>query len=71
MNRDSVVSSVIASIGYDDYFETLEIEFISGRIYAYYQFEKSMAEDFVNAISKGRYYNRFVRGRFVSERLTA
>lgn len=36
MNRKSVTSSNIASIGYDETSETLEIEFKNGGVYQYF-----------------------------------
>ncbi len=36
MERYSVASSNIASIGYDEPSQTLEVEFLNGSIYQYY-----------------------------------
>jgi hypothetical protein len=36
MNREAVTSSNIASIGYDEDSQTLEIEFLNGGLYQYF-----------------------------------
>ena len=36
MNRSAVASSNVSSIGYDTATQTLEVEFLNGRVYQYY-----------------------------------
>lgn len=55
MNRESVSSSNIASIGYDAQSETLEVEFTSGAVYQYYNVSPVIFEQFMQADSKGKF----------------
>jgi hypothetical protein len=61
MKRVPVESSAIASIGYDDETETLEVEFTSGTVYRYLRVPASVAAAFVDADSRGKYFGEFVR----------
>ena len=36
MNKQNVTSSNVKAIGYDDRTQTLEVEFLNGRVYQYY-----------------------------------
>jgi len=64
MNRQSVSSSNIASIGYDSRSQTLEIEFHSGGIYQYYNVSKSLYEDLMRASSHGSFFHENIKGRY-------
>lgn len=59
MERTSVSSSNIASIGYEDC--TLEIEFNGGRIYQYYDVPEDVFNELMSASSHGQYFNRHVK----------
>jgi hypothetical protein len=61
MQRDSVVSSSVVSVGYEN--EVLEVEFSSGRVYRYHGVAKEDYEGLKASESKGRY----VRERIVSQ----
>ncbi|NMC64107.1 MAG: KTSC domain-containing protein [SAR324 cluster bacterium] len=61
MDRIPVSSSNIASICYDEATSTLEVEFLSGRIYHYYGIPQYMYEAFINADSKGKYLNEYIK----------
>ncbi|MGI6668961.1 MAG: KTSC domain-containing protein [Acetivibrionales bacterium] len=61
MERIPVSSSNIASIGYDEATSTLEVEFLSGRIYHYYGIPKYLYDEFINAESKGKYLNEYIK----------
>ena len=60
MERQSVNSSNIASIGYDANSQTLEVEFKSGRIYQYYNVPLSEYNGLMNASSHGQYLNQYI-----------
>jgi len=68
INRISVTSSHIRSIGYDLESKTLEIEFKSGDSFLYYTIDEELHLDLMNAESKGKFYNRYIRGQFPSEK---
>ena len=55
MERQSVSSSNIRSIGYDYSTSTLEVEFIRGRIYQYYNVSASVYSSLMSASSHGQY----------------
>ena len=55
MNRESVASSTIVSIGYDEPSQTLEVEFKSGTLYQYYNVPQGLADEFMQSGSKGQF----------------
>lgn len=55
MNRETVASSNISSIGYDESSQTLEVEFHSGAIYQYYNVTRALYEQFQQSGSKGQF----------------
>lgn len=64
MNRIPVQSSNLASIGYDPSSMTLEVEFISGRVYEYYDVPQSEYEGLMAAGSHGTYFNQNIKGHY-------
>lgn len=57
MNRQSVESSNLASIGYDAEDEILEIEFNHGGIYQYFDVPENVYDELMNASSHGQYFD--------------
>lgn len=57
MERIPVVSSCIASVGYDPESLTLEIEFNHGAVYQHSGVPQEEYEAFMASDSKGAYYN--------------
>lgn len=64
MERYSVASSNIASIGYDAPTQTLEVEFLSGTIYQYYGVPENMYDQLMQAGSKGRFLNTYIKNAY-------
>lgn len=65
MERQSVSSSNIASVGYDDASETLEVEFLkTGKVYQYYNVPKFMYERLMEAPSLGTFFNLEIRNAY-------
>lgn len=62
MNRQSVTSSNIASIGYDTNSQTLEVEFLNGGVYQYFDVPQHVYEGLMNADSHGQYLARNIKG---------
>lgn len=62
MNRQPVSSSNIASIGYDANSLTLEIEFLNGGVYQYFDVPQYVYEDLMNAGSHGQYLAHNIKG---------
>ncbi|MER6369465.1 KTSC domain-containing protein [Streptomyces mirabilis] len=57
----SAVSSNLASVGYEPNSATLEIQFRNGSIYQYADVPESVYNGLLNAASKGRYLDVFVK----------
>lgn len=55
MERQTVNSSNISSIGYDEENEILEIEFKKGEIYQYFDVPYEVYDELMNAESHGKY----------------
>lgn len=64
MKRDHVESSNIESIGYDSKSQTLEIEFLNGTIYQYFDVPETVFEEFMGADSHGKYLNANIKGTY-------
>lgn len=61
MRRERVSSSTVASIGYDEASEIVEVEFVNGSIYQYYSVPASVFEQFRTAPSVGKFLNAVIR----------
>ncbi|HUH04100.1 MAG TPA: KTSC domain-containing protein [Kofleriaceae bacterium] len=61
MQRDPVESKTLRSIGYDAGAEVLEIEFASGRIYAYREVPASVHAWLMKVPSKTAFFSRKIR----------
>ena len=64
MDRQSVSSSNLASVGYDPNSETLEVEFKNGSIYQYYNVPQFMYERLMEAGSVGNFLNTQIKGTY-------
>ncbi len=69
MKRKDVESSMLASVGYDEKTETLEVEFNNGGVYEYYEVEKEVYEKLLNAESLGSYFYHNIRDDYDYSRL--
>lgn len=61
MERLTVKSSNLKSVGYDAKAETLEIEFVGGNIYQYTRVPKYVHASLMNTTSKGSYFAKFIK----------
>ena len=69
MQRTSVTSSNIASIGYED--NVLEIEFHSeGSIYRYFQVPEQEYKQLMSASSHGKYLNQNIKNKYKYEKIS-
>lgn len=62
MKRVSVASSSIAEVGYDTASSTLEIQFVNGRTYQYFDVPANVHEELLNAVSVGQFFQKSIRG---------
>ena len=61
MERQYVSSSNIASIGYDASEMVLEVEFLNGSIYQYFDVPQSVYDGLMSASSHGSYLDAYVK----------
>lgn len=65
MIRQSVNSSNIRSIGYDEETRTLEVEFhYNNSIYQYYSVPESVHRKLMNASSHGTYFDQKIKNQY-------
>lgn len=65
----AVVSAGIRSIGYSKRLHILEIEFVNGAVYRYWQVAPSVYQELMTADSKARYYDKNIKGRYRSVKM--
>lgn len=68
MNRQSVDSSNLASIGYDAENEILEVEFKHGGVYQYFDVPENVYEELMKADSHGVYFSANIRNDYEYEK---
>ncbi|MBY5992223.1 KTSC domain-containing protein [Ferrimonas balearica] len=68
-DQHAVTSSAMDSFGYSKINRMLDIEFVSGGIYRYYDVPHSIVSGLHEAESKGRYFHQAIRDVFEYERL--
>lgn len=64
MDRQSVRSSNIKSIGYDLKSKTLEIEFHDGGVYQYFDVPESVFNSLMSASSHGSYFHKYIKDKY-------
>jgi len=64
MDRKSIGSSMIRSIGYDADNSTLEIEFNSGSVWQYFDFPESLWYEFESSESQGTFFHREIKNQY-------
>lgn len=67
MNHVSITSSTIRSAGWED--GVLEVLFLGGGLYRYKDVPEQLAEEFMKSESKGKFLARYIKGKFVCERV--
>ena len=69
MRRKPVSSSMIASVGYAARTKTLEIEFLSGRVYQYLHVDRETHDALLKAPSLGTFFNAHIKDEYAFVRL--
>jgi hypothetical protein len=69
MERISVNSSNVSSVGYDADSQTLEIEFNNGGVYQYSGVPESVYEGMMGADSKGKYFHANIKNTYPYSKL--
>lgn len=70
MKREKVESTNISSIGYNPKSKVLEIEFLGGRIYQYYQVTKRIYQGLMVSESKGKYFHKMIKKNYTYKKVT-
>ena len=64
-------STLIRSFSYDAERGTLDIVFVRGAVYRYFEVPAEIAAAMRQAFAKGEYFNAHIRGAFPHQRLVA
>jgi KTSC domain len=64
MKRQSISSSNIAEVGYDENSRVLEVQFTSGIVYQYFDVPPQIHAEMMQASSAGQYLNANIKGNF-------
>lgn len=64
MIREPVRSSNVASVGYDPNTLTLEVEFVNGAVYQYFDVPEIEYQSLISAESVGKYLNLNIKNNY-------
>lgn len=70
MKRSPVQSSNIKSIGYDSDRKTLELEFVNGGVYQYFEITEDIYQSIVSSASIAKYFITNIKDRYSYTRLS-
>lgn len=63
-------SSSIASVAYSPDQRTLDVQFLNGAVYRYFEVPAVAYNEILTAPSKGRYFHRSIRGVYTYQRIS-
>ena len=66
----AVESTALATVGYDEGQELLQLEFCDQAMYRYFGVPASVHQALLDAPSKGKYFNQAIRERFAFWRIS-
>lgn len=69
MQKQPVSSTNLRSVGYDNATQTLEVEFLSGSVYQYYNVPPQIHEELMRAPSKGQFLNIYIKNAYPYSRV--
>jgi hypothetical protein len=69
MKHEDVESSVIHSVAYDELTRTMEVRFQDGDRYRYFDVEPELIDEFLDAESKGQFFNDYIRDSYLFNRV--
>ena len=69
MQNTPLSSTSIRSLGYDQPSQTLEVEFLNGAIYQYYNVPENMYSEMMEASSKGKFLHLYIKNTFPFSRV--
>ena len=68
MERVSVESTTLSVVSYDSGRRRLEVEFVNGSVYQYFDVPAVRRAELLAATSKGLFFNTFIRGWYAYRR---
>jgi hypothetical protein len=71
IERQPVISSDIASVGYDPVSETLEIEFKATGVYRYFSVPAALFEELCRTPSPGKFFRQHIKGKYSWEKVAS
>lgn len=71
MQKESVVSSSVAWVGYAASTRVLVVGFVRGTVYEFFDVPALEHVALLSASSKGRQFNRFIKGRYLHRRVAS
>jgi hypothetical protein len=69
MERTPVDSSAVLSVGYDEFRQVLELEYVDSDVYQYFDVPKALHQALLDAPSIGQFVNTQIKGAFRCEKL--
>ena len=66
MNRESVKSSMLKSVGYDESQGILQVEFNNGKVFDYFNVPPVVFREMMESDSAGKYFHKNVKSSFES-----
>ncbi|MEU2626397.1 KTSC domain-containing protein [Kitasatospora sp. NPDC007106] len=69
MELKLVRSSNLRAVGYDEHSRLLEIAFLSGASYEYFEVPKDVYRSLMSATSHGKFFAAFIRGKYAYRRV--
>ena len=69
MERNMVASSNVRSVGYSEPAQTLEVEFLNGSVYQYYNVPEFIYSQLMRSDSKGGFLHREVKNFYPYSRV--
>ena len=69
MLRNPIASTNIVSIGYDAANETLEVEFLNGSVYQYFNVPTQLFDQLMLSRSKGQFLNVYIKNSYPYSRV--
>jgi hypothetical protein len=69
MLRNPIASTNIVSIGYDAANETLEVEFLNGSVYQYFNVPTQLFDQLMLSGSKGQFLNVYIKNFYPYSRV--
>lgn len=71
MQKETVVSSIVAWVGYAASLRLLVVGFVRGTVYEFLDVPEAEHRALMSAASKGRHFNHCIKGQYAHRRISA